>query len=855
MRSMPGTFLCLLLLMSCGGNTTQRNTIVNSADATQKGIIVGQLQIDDGAPATTVAGATVTVQDHPELVTKTKSDGSFQIESAPAGTLNVLVTSASGTGLAAAEYGVKIDEIKVKPLETTDLGEQKLKKTGRLTGLITFFDNPNNLELAGSDVYVPGTDFIAKTDSQGSFLLEGLPEGTYTLKMQHTGFATTTLEVITVTSNQLTDLGSVPLSLALGPEGGISLQHDLTTAIGGKDRKIRTSRTVEVSLNYDGDAALMKVSADPTFLNTTWKPVEKKISWTFDSDGEKNLYVTFADLNGLESSPFSDTVIVDTEVPLISEVKIMEGWAQTATSAVYLDVTGTDTGAGIQQIMLSNDANFTGASWQSFSSRTSWAVSSGNGSKTVYAKIKDYAGYESTVSSDAINKGAYTLIHNTTYASKVTLYKEQSPYLITDDITFSSDVEIRSGVSLYIEADKTVTVKGVFTSKGTSTEEVLISRKDPVASSCNTFGITSFTMDLSKTLPGVSTSNVIQYTRFQLAGYLNFNGGTVTNNTFDSSLCTTEGIGSIAKYGLDNLVVSNNTFTEWKTALAVQTGIGNTTFSNNSGSIMAGFYQYGEATGTIIKNNTIQWTGTSHAIYAPGSGTFALENNSYTGTPYYGWYIYTTGNYTINNVDFTNALTPFKIGSSGSVTINGGTITSCTTLFSVENNPQITATNLTVSGCSRIIDQNYSTGQTTISSSNLTVSNQLVNVSASASPTTTFSNNTITCSTGSGKCDLYYKLPMDGDTDTLTMTNNTINCALANNCRGFTFNKGYSQDRAQNFNLTLSGNTFVGKALNSNLSANKFESTNDTQNDTEVKIFLFSSDGGSDITLGGTISQ
>lgn len=850
------TFLGLTFLLGCGDKTTQRNTIINSTEAAQRGTVVGQLQIADEAPAASIAGATVAVQDHPELVTKTKGDGSFQIDNAPAGTLNVIITSASSTGLAAAAYGVKIDAIKVKPQEKTDTGKQALKPTGRLTGLVTFFDNPNNLDLAGSDVYVPGTDFIAKTDSQGSFLIEGLPEGTYTLKMQHTGFSTTTLEEVTITASQLTDLGAVPLSLALGPEGGITLQSDLNATIADKSRKIRTSRTVEVTLNYDGDAALMKVSADPTFLNTTWTPVKKKIDWTFDSDGEKTLYVTFSDLNGLESSPFSDSVIIDTEIPAISEMKIMEGWAQTATTAIYLDMQGSDTGSGIQDIMLSNDASFTGASWQSFTPRLNWTVTAGNGPKTVYAKIRDYAGNVSSASSDGINKGAYTLIHSTTYANKVTLYKEQSPYLISDNTTFSSDVEIKPGVTLYLEADKTATIKGVFTSKGTATEEILISRKDPAAGPCTAaMGLSGYTLDLSQTLPGVSAATAVQYTRFQLASYLNFNGGSVSNNHFDSSLCTSEGLGNIVKYGMDNLLISQNTFSEWRTAATVQTGNANTTFSNNTGTIEGGFYQYGEATGTIIKNNSIQWTGSSFALYSPGSGTFTRENNTWTGNPYYGWYFSGSVNATIDSLDFPSAQNVVSFNGSGTVTINGGTITSCSVLFAIGGTAKIIANNVTASGCGKAVEYSYgSDGQSTIQSSSISVSSRLVSVSSDCSPVTVFQANTITCSNGAGKCDLLYKDVMDGDVETLTFTNNTINCSLANNCRGFTFFKNYSTDRSTDFNLTLSGNSFVGKSLNSNLAGNIVQSANDTLNDAEIKIFTFSPDV-IDITLGGSITQ
>src|SRR5690606_18075077 len=137
---------------------------------------------------------------------------------------------------------------------------------------------------------------------------------------------------VQVVAGQITDLDAVTLSLSTGPEGNIAIAADETKEIGGAQKKIHKSRTVTMNLNFDTDTALMKISDEPSFLNKQWITAEKTYTWTFTSDGPKSLYVMFSDLNGLESSPFADSVIIDTEAPILNAAIILNNWATTAAS-------------------------------------------------------------------------------------------------------------------------------------------------------------------------------------------------------------------------------------------------------------------------------------------------------------------------------------------------------------------------------------------------------------------------------------------------------------------------------------------------------------------------------------------
>lgn len=73
-----------------------------------------------------------------------------------------------------------------------------------------------------------------------------------------------------------------------------------------------------------------------------------------------------------------------------------------AAAATTADVTLTLAAANTSQMMISNNVNFTDAVWETYVTSKAWTLTSGNGTKTVYAKFRDSAGNTSTAVSDTI---------------------------------------------------------------------------------------------------------------------------------------------------------------------------------------------------------------------------------------------------------------------------------------------------------------------------------------------------------------------------------------------------------------------------------------------------------------------
>ncbi len=88
----------------------------------------------------------------------------------------------------------------------------------------------------------------------------------------------------------------------------------------------------------------------------------------------------------------------DTTPPSATSVSINAGAATSTTLTATLTLAATDA----TQMIISNDAGFTGAPWETYATSKTWTLTTGDGVKTVYAKFRDAAGNMSTAVSDTI---------------------------------------------------------------------------------------------------------------------------------------------------------------------------------------------------------------------------------------------------------------------------------------------------------------------------------------------------------------------------------------------------------------------------------------------------------------------
>ncbi len=171
-------------------------------------------------------------------------------------------------------------------------------------------------------------------------------------------------------------------------------------AINGGD-PYTNATNVDLATSAGGSPTEMMISNDAGFGGASWESFAASKAWSIPSgDGAKTVYIKLKDAAGNVSTTSSDDITLDTVVPADPSVSINSGaaWSTSGTVDLALGATGSPS-----EMMVSNDAGFAGAGWESYgTSKSSWALTAGDGVRTVYAKFRDAAGNVSAVVSDDI---------------------------------------------------------------------------------------------------------------------------------------------------------------------------------------------------------------------------------------------------------------------------------------------------------------------------------------------------------------------------------------------------------------------------------------------------------------------
>ncbi|MEW6069342.1 MAG: Ig-like domain-containing protein, partial [Candidatus Thermoplasmatota archaeon] len=177
------------------------------------------------------------------------------------------------------------------------------------------------------------------------------------------------------------------------PTGTILINADATYTT-------TTAVTLTVSATDAGSGVSQMCFSNDNIIYTAWESYGTSKLWTLTTGDEtKTVYVKFKDVAGLESTAFSDTIILDTTAPT-GTISINADATYTTSTAVTLTLTASDAN-GVASICFSNDGTtYTG--WETISTMKSWVLTAGDETKTVYVKFKDVAGIESGAFRDTI---------------------------------------------------------------------------------------------------------------------------------------------------------------------------------------------------------------------------------------------------------------------------------------------------------------------------------------------------------------------------------------------------------------------------------------------------------------------
>ncbi len=154
-------------------------------------------------------------------------------------------------------------------------------------------------------------------------------------------------------------------------------------------------------------ATQMMYSENADFSGASYElfvPLIAKSYTLSDGDGTKTIYVKYKDPAGNETTEtISASILLDTTPPTNGSISINNG----ASFTYNKDVTLTLNAVGAVEMIISDQSDFSGASYETYATSKTFTLSSGDGTKIVYVKYKDELGNETDAISDRIVLDTY----------------------------------------------------------------------------------------------------------------------------------------------------------------------------------------------------------------------------------------------------------------------------------------------------------------------------------------------------------------------------------------------------------------------------------------------------------------
>lgn len=199
------------------------------------------------------------------------------------------------------------------------------------------------------------------------------------------------------------DLMNFPVinKAGISPDGNLLLDVnlDFNAAEAPFTLEFFGNDTLDTSLYGEGKYYIGTITTSATGNNiilsvpmTDYEPADitKVTSTATNINGATSEFSTIA----------SDTTTYSTMAS--ASLSINNGDTQTASTSVTLNIAATGEFSTISDMMISNNSDFSGASYEPYATTKSWTIPSGDGTKTVYIKFKDSQENESEAYSDTI---------------------------------------------------------------------------------------------------------------------------------------------------------------------------------------------------------------------------------------------------------------------------------------------------------------------------------------------------------------------------------------------------------------------------------------------------------------------
>ena len=236
------------------------------------------------------------------------------------------------------------------------------------------------------------------------------------------------------------DTGAPTIAVtALSPDPN----NDTTPAITGTATDLIANLT---TIEFQVDSILgawTSCSADDSVIDEMTETFTCSITGAL-GEGSHTIYIRGTDAASNTTAQINygtDTFTIDTTAPNNGSIIIAGSAIYTKQEAVTLTISADNA----NQMMVSESAAFTGASWETYATSKPFTLSSTNGTKTVYIKFRDTATNESISYSDTIILDSVAPVaFNLSTPANSTYTTDQTP-----TFRFSSTTDATSGLSKY----------------------------------------------------------------------------------------------------------------------------------------------------------------------------------------------------------------------------------------------------------------------------------------------------------------------------------------------------------------------------------------------------------------------
>ena len=376
------------------------------------------------------------------------------------------VSIAQSIALIANDYVTIGEEGTVTEMEATHVPVVR----GRLT-----VKNLLSLDYSGITVTFVENGMTTTTDHDGYWSFTKVPVGHYTLKFEreNTNPVTMAVDIVASAEKNIETIELIPNAASI--EGNVTL-NGLTDYSG---ITVRATAEGMAELSTKTNAAGYFYIGNVVTTETYTVHFEKAgwISQTREISG-------LADLSINDITEGNPIKLLDTTAPVLNSISVTVGNSELEGRKLNVYINAVEEGSGLAKVYVNTTNDFTNVEPINYATPLACYVEDTEGNFTLYVKVEDKSGNQSTVSSQAFSIADYKTVVSSVILDNedgvndgiVTWTKAKSPYYVTGNILVDENTTliIEPGVNVQFSGAYFIQVEGTLKINGTENEKVYL---------------------------------------------------------------------------------------------------------------------------------------------------------------------------------------------------------------------------------------------------------------------------------------------------------------------------------------------------------------------------------------------